>query len=137
MEKKELRTALCRFGAGAVVSVALYLALSLCLPGDGRNALPLPSVPAGASQAVADVSPEEVLADEISSALESEEESGQQSSEEIPTLEEYLQGLRCTGCGRQCSLSSPNCKKGRMQAEQAAEEYAGMYNLENTDGGTR
>ena len=130
MEKKELRAALCRFGAGAVVSVALYLALPLCLPGDGRNALPLPSVPAGASQAVADVSPEKVLPDEISSALESEEESGQQSSEEIPTLEEYLQGLRCTGCGRQCSLINPNRKKGRMQAERAAEEYASMYNFE-------
>lgn len=120
MENKELRAALCRFGAGAVVSVALYLAISLCLPGDGRNALPLPSVPAVGSQ--------EASTGGIPSAFESKLESGQQSLEEILALEEYLQELQCTGCGRQCSLISPNCKKGRMQAERAAEEYASMYN---------
>lgn len=70
------------------------------------------------------------MTDRVSSIPESKEESGQPSSEDIPTLEEYLQGLRCTGCGRQCSLISPNCKKGRMQAERAAEEYASMYNSE-------
>ncbi|MGN0801480.1 MAG: cytochrome b/b6 domain-containing protein [Candidatus Faecivicinus sp.] len=130
MEKKELCAALCRFGAGAAVSVALYLALVLCIPSGNKTALPLPSAPAAGSQAAEDVRSEEALTNEIPFALESEDESGQQSLEEIPTLEEYLQGLRCTGCGRQCSLSSPNCKKGRMQAERAAEEYASMYNSE-------
>lgn len=130
MEKKELRAALCRFGAGAVVSVALYLALVLCIPSGNKTAPQLPSAPAGTYHPVEDVRSEEALTDEIPSALESEEASGQPSLEEIPTLEEYLQGLRCTGCGRQCSLSSPNCKKGRIQAERAAEEYASMYNFE-------
>lgn len=130
MEKKELRAALCRFGAGAVVSVALYLALVLCIPSGNKTAPQLPSAPAGTSHPVEDVRSEKALTDEIPSALESEEASGQPSLEEIPTLEEYLQDLRCTGCGRQCSLISPNCKKGRMQAERAAEEYASMYNFE-------
>ena len=126
MEKKELRAALCRFGAGTVVSVALYLALVLCIPSDNNTAPQLPTIAAETSHAVEDVRSEEALTGGIPSALESKAE----SAEEIPTLEEYLQGLQCTGCGRQCSLSSPNCKKGRMQAERAAEEYAGMYNTE-------
>lgn len=126
MEKKELRAALCRFGAGTVVSVALYLALVLCIPSDNKTAPQLPTIAAETSHAVEDVRSEEALTGGIPSALESKAE----SAEEIPTLEEYLQGLQCTGCGRQCSLSSPNCKKGRMQAERAAEEYAGMYNTE-------
>lgn len=126
MEKKELRTALCRFGAGAAVSVALYLALVLCIPSGNKTAPQLPTIASAGSQAAEDVRSEEALTCGIPSALESNEE----SAEEIPTLEEYLQGLRCTGCGRQCSLISPNCKKGRMQAERAAEEYASMYNFE-------
>lgn len=71
MEKKELRAALCRFGAGAAVSVALYLAISLCLPGNDRTALELPSVPAVGSQ--------EALTGGIPSALESNEESQRES----------------------------------------------------------
>ena len=126
MEKKELRAALCRFGAGTVVSVALYLALVLCIPSGNKTAPQLPTIAAGTSHPVEDVRSEEALTVGIPSALESNEE----SAEEIPTLEEYLQGLQCTGCGRQSSLISPNCKKGRMQAERAAEEYASMYNFE-------
>lgn len=126
MEKKELRAALCLFGAGAAVSVALYLALALCIPSGNKTAPQLPTIAAGTSHPVEDVRSEEVLTGGIPSALESNEE----SAEGIPTLEEYLQGLRCTGCGRQCSLISPNCKKGRMQAERAADKYASMYNFE-------
>lgn len=39
------------------------------------------------------------------------------------SLEEYLQGLFCNGCGRHCSLLSPQCGKGYKKAEQAKEEY--------------
>ena len=130
MEKKELRAALCRFGAGAAVSAALYLALVLFIASGDKTASQLPTIPAGGSQSAEDVRPEEALTDRVSSIPESKEESGQPSSEDIPTLEEYLQGLRCTGCGRQCSLISPNCKKGRMQAERVIEEYISMYNSE-------
>ena len=130
MEKKELRAALCRFGAGAAVSMALYLALVLCIPSGDKTAPQLPTIPAGGSQSAEDVHPEVTLTDGIPSALGSKAEFGQPSSEDIPTLEEYLQGLRCTGCGRQCSLISTNCKKGRMQAERMTEEYASMYNSE-------
>lgn len=45
-----------------------------------------------------------------------------------PTLEEYLSKLKCTGCGRECFLLNPRCKKGKMQASQAEEEYNQIYN---------
>lgn len=39
------------------------------------------------------------------------------------SLENYLKGLFCDGCGRHCSLLTPNCRKGQKKAEQAKQEY--------------
>ncbi|MGN0632746.1 MAG: DUF4405 domain-containing protein [Oscillospiraceae bacterium] len=44
-----------------------------------------------------------------------------------PTLDEFLSELRCTGCGKNCLLTSPRCRKGQTQAEQATEEYYQIY----------
>lgn len=46
-----------------------------------------------------------------------------------PTLEEYLSGLRCTGCSRRCFLLNPRCGKGELQASKAKEEYNRIYTV--------
>lgn len=51
----------------------------------------------------------------------------EEETEEIPSLEEFLSGMYCTGCGKHCSLLSPRCGKGEAQAEQAQYEYEQLY----------
>ena len=58
---------------------------------------------------------EEYLSDESQSVIN------------VPTLEEYLKGLFCNGCGRHCSLLSPQCHKGVNKAEVAQTEYYDTY----------
>ena len=53
------------------------------------------------------------------------EESG--SGDDTPTLEEYLKSLTCKGCGRRCSLLTPQCRKGDNFANQAKAEYYSTY----------
>lgn len=42
---------------------------------------------------------------------------------ENETLEDYLGRLTCTGCGKRCLLTNPQCGKGTMQATQAQTYY--------------
>lgn len=46
-------------------------------------------------------------------------------SNEVKTadLEEYLSKLVCTGCGRRCPLTAPQCRKGESQVQRATEEF--------------
>lgn len=44
-----------------------------------------------------------------------------------PSLEEFLSKLTCTGCGKHCSLLSPRCGRGQMQAQQTEQEYNQTY----------
>ncbi|MFA0815386.1 MAG: DUF4405 domain-containing protein [Anaerofustis sp.] len=45
----------------------------------------------------------------------------------IPTLNEYLGSLRCTGCSRHCLLLYPQCSIGVRQAETATGTYHTLY----------
>lgn len=45
----------------------------------------------------------------------------------IPTLEEFLKNLRCSGCRHNCSLFSPRCMNGARKASRAESEYHEMY----------
>lgn len=55
-------------------------------------------------------------------------EDTQDSQEDAtPTLDDYLKNMFCNGCGRHCSLLSPQCGKGRRQASQATAEYNSIY----------
>lgn len=50
-----------------------------------------------------------------------------QTTEAVPSLSDYLGNLFCTGCGKHCSLLSPQCGRGMQQAEQAQQEYESQY----------
>lgn len=39
------------------------------------------------------------------------------------SVDEYLGNLHCTGCGRHCVLTNPQCNVGATQAQQATQEY--------------
>lgn len=47
--------------------------------------------------------------------------------EQVMSLSDYLGGLFCPGCDRQCSLLSPRCGKGENNASQATAEYYEIY----------
>ncbi len=49
------------------------------------------------------------------------------------TLDNYLSSLRCDGCGRHCSLASPQCGIGEDQADQATLEYESLYGQSESD----
>ena len=40
-----------------------------------------------------------------------------------PSLNDYLNTLRCTGCNKHCLLTNPQCNTGRIQAEEATNEF--------------
>lgn len=46
---------------------------------------------------------------------------------DIPTLEEYLSKIVCTGCGRRCLLTNPACSRGRDKQQNAVQEYNQTY----------
>ncbi len=44
-----------------------------------------------------------------------------------PSLLDYLSKFYCTGCGKHCPLSAPQCSVGVRQAEESATEYYVLY----------
>lgn len=46
---------------------------------------------------------------------------------ENETLQDYLGRLTCTGCGKRCLLTNPQCGKGNMQATEAKTYYTENY----------
>ena len=72
--------------------------------------------------------PEEIIQqyDDGQQYEEIEEESEDEIVEEKPTLEEFLRGLRCSGCRHNCTLLSPRCMNGAKKASQAESQY---YNI--------
>ena len=57
----------------------------------------------------------------------SDSEQNSSASGDPPTLNQFLSGLRCGGCGHNCSLLNPRCMRGRSKAERAQTEYAETY----------
>lgn len=56
-----------------------------------------------------------------------EEESEDEIIEDKPSLEEFLRGLRCSGCRHNCTLFSPRCMNGARKASRAESQYYEMY----------
>lgn len=48
------------------------------------------------------------------------------------SIEEYLSKLFCTGCGRHCPLTSPQCGRGMSSQTAKVEEYNETYNTNVT-----
>lgn len=138
---EEMRSALCRFTAGAAAAVVLYASLSvykgiadkafLESSDEDKNGDLSLSIK---TESVYEPKPE---TSEITTAAEKAPEGIYSSAPETviteetetppPTLDEYLSGLICSGCGKRCSLLRPRCGKGEMQAYRAEQEYNELY----------
>ncbi len=46
---------------------------------------------------------------------------------DVPTLEEYLSKLICTGCSRRCPLTALKCGRGTTYKNAAISEYEALY----------
>lgn len=141
----ELRSAVCRFSAGAAAGVVLYTSLAVFknytdkditnnqyLP--DKNTVSTPSVISQPNSSVNESVPDnekitESTADneQITESAASERISESTETTPPPSVEEYLSSLICTGCGKLCSLLHPRCGKGQMQAERAKEQYNQTY----------
>ena len=79
---------------------------------------------------VAEQPQEEVVEDSgLSDSGEDDDANYEQNdtSGDVPTLEQFLSMMNCGGCRHNCLLFSPRCMKGRSKAESAAEEYYEIY----------
>ena len=50
-----------------------------------------------------------------------------ESADATPTLTEFLSGLCCTACHRNCPLTAPQCGRANEQIDSAQEEYLQLY----------
>lgn len=122
----EMKSAVCRFSAGAAAGVVLYTSLAVFknytdkdITTDRyltyKNTVSAPSVISQPNSSVNESVPDN---EQITESTE---------TTTPPTVEEYLSKLICTGCGKRCSLLHPRCGKGQMQAERAKEQYYQTY----------
>ena len=51
----------------------------------------------------------------------------------VPTLEEYLSKLRCSGCGKHCLLTALRCNKGTRYKNAAIADYEEAYSNSNEE----
>jgi hypothetical protein len=52
---------------------------------------------------------------------------------DVPTLEEYLSRLRCSGCGKHCLLTALRCNKGTRFKNAAIADYEEAYSQSDTE----
>jgi len=55
------------------------------------------------------------------------------SQVEVPSFEEYIRNLFCTGCGRHCPLTALQCSRGQAYLEQARAEFEATNAQQSTD----
>ena len=76
------------------------------------------------------VTPEEIITNDYSPESNDENEwfyEQNDTSGDVPTLEQFLRNMTCGGCRHNCLLVNPRCMKGRAKAESATVEYYETY----------
>jgi len=94
------------------------------------------TVPAAETSAPV-ITPAPTQEEEPESEEEGEDKEKQEDASEpaaIPTLEDYLRGLHCGGCGRNCFLLNPHCMRGARKESQAESAYYELYGEPAGDG---
>ena len=73
---------------------------------------------------------EEIITNDYSPESDDENElvfEQNDTSGDVPTLEQFLRSMTCGGCRHNCLLVNPRCMKGRAKAESATVEYYETY----------
>jgi hypothetical protein len=126
-----------RWGAGALTAFILFVSIrSVFLKSGDSGSAASVSLSSGTSVTgnsdASAAQQNETITDSGTSGKE--DENSLVAATPAPTqaisLEDYLSKLVCTGCGRHCSLLSPGCAKGELQAAQAEETYYEKYGTE-------
>lgn len=139
----EMKSAVCRFSAGVFIAVILYSSLALNKnlsdkqnfsneydTSNNENSISLEPTEESYVITSDENSVSEIIEDNTVFITETPSEDSiitETQSPPVPTLEEYLSGLICTGCGKRCPLIAPRCRKGDAQAIQAEQEYNQIY----------
>lgn len=139
----EMKSAVCRFSAGVFIAVILYSSLALNKnlsdkqnfsneydTSNNENSISLEPTEESYVITSDENSVSEIIEDNTVFITETPSEDSiitETQSPPVPTLEEYLSGLICTGCGKRCPLIAPRCRKGDAQAIQAEREYNQLY----------
>lgn len=142
-----MKSALCRFGAGTAAGIVIYCSLSVGnsfyngtekastfikeTQPDTKAEAPSEAVITH-DNTIPEPTQDTSIADDDVQSTENDEPIISQTQPETqgdtpPSLEEFLSKLNCTACGKHCSLLSPRCGRGQMQAQQAEEEYNQTY----------
>ena len=107
--------------------------------GRGRSSTEMYDYAVPAVETAAPVSTPEPAQEEEPESEEEEEDKEEQADDAsapaaIPTLEDYLRGLHCGGCGRNCFLLNPHCMRGARKESQAESAYYELYGEPAGDG---
>ena len=117
------------------VKTIFGISLAVCtLYGSARGAYTAITKPETAytAQASSESTYEKKTTREERSAAEagsSEAITGSSPDPETPsvTLNDFLSGMRCGACGKNCSLLNPRCRNGMQKASAAKQEYYNTY----------
>lgn len=139
----EMKSAVCRFSAGVFIAVILYSSLALNKnlsdkqnfsneydTSNNENSISLEPTEESYVITSDENSVSKIIEDNtvfITETLSEDSIITETQSPPVPTLEEYLSGLICTGCGKRCHLIAPRCRKGDAQAIQTEQEYNQLY----------
>ncbi|MEA5039821.1 MAG: cytochrome b/b6 domain-containing protein [Clostridiaceae bacterium] len=137
LRQKGVVRALTSSAAGLLVLAVLFSRVYAVFDQADNTALYTPSVTASASgnedaSLSGDTPTEpETTTPAGSTATKKEDEQTQSHTTaddaDVPTLDEYLSKLFCTGCHRHCCLLTPACGIGQQNASQAQVEYVQTY----------
>lgn len=117
---KNIKTVLARCFIGLAILLALYVPLSKYFSNNSQFDFAQGSTP---PSKIAPNSSRD--ANQTSTDSDNTDNSSitQDTTDQSANLSDYLSKLTCTGCGKRCSLLSPQCGKGEQQQEKATTQY--------------
>lgn len=117
---KNVKTVLARCFIGLAILLALYVPLPKYISNNAQVDFAQGSTPHSKTAPNSSGDAPQSNADSNSTDASS---ITQDTTDQSANLSDYLSKLTCTGCGKRCSLLSPQCGKGEQQEEKATTQY--------------
>ena len=114
---KNIKTVLARCFIGLAILLALYVPLSKYISNNAQVDFAQGSTPPSKTAPNSSRDATQTSTDSNNSSIT------QDTTDQSANLSDYLSKLTCTGCGKRCSLLSPQCGKGEQQEEKATTQY--------------
>ncbi|PRR82146.1 DUF4405 domain-containing protein [Clostridium vincentii] len=120
---KNVKKVIARCFIGLAILLALYIPLSKYLSINSQSEFASGSTPPGKTVPNSSGEPPQNRRDSNDTTNTDDSSITQDTTDQSVNLSDYLDNLTCTGCGKSCSLLSPQCGKGEQQAETATTNY--------------